>query len=98
MRKRVKLKYDAVRGYYVDLPTKRIIDGSFQPVTANLLHADGAYPNAAPAAVLALNPTVEVYLPDDDCRCDGAGVPVDIDVKKIHARYPEWAKRAAPDV
>jgi hypothetical protein len=96
MRKRVKLQYSATRGWHVDLPSYRMIDGTFEPVTANLMHANGVLPGARVAAVLALGPTVEVEVPAADCRSgDGA---VEIDLQKIHARYPQWAKRAAPDV
>lgn len=92
-RLRVKVKFAAILGYYVDLPTYQMVDGSWAPVTANLLTARGVIPGADPAAVLALNPTVEVDVPEEDCTRAGA-----VDPASIKKRYAAWKDRANADV
>lgn len=70
MLKRVSITWDAQRGYHVALPTYFMIAGTWLPLQPGLLHSDGAFPNAEPADVLALNPTVIVSLPEDECIDD----------------------------
>lgn len=100
MRKMVKLKHDVARGFYVDLPCCRMVEGSFRPLVAGKIQADDVLPAtvATPAqlaALLALNPTVEVDIPDEDCDCQAGTV----DPNKIRERYPQgWGKRGVPDV
>jgi len=65
---RVFLSYDPApngRGYFVDLPTYVMLPGTHQPIGA-LIHADGVFPTANPAAVMALQPSVMVAVPDAD--------------------------------
>lgn len=82
MHKRVPLMYDAQRGYCVNLPTYQIVSGTFLPIKKGVLHADGAYPNAEPKDVLALNPTVIVMAPIEDCLTEERQVcPVKISEK-----------------
>lgn len=64
MLKTVPISYSPTRGYYVNLPTYNMVQGTWEPVTPNLLHANGAYPKADPMQVLALNPTCIVEIPD----------------------------------
>lgn len=70
MLKRVPLIYDPPRGYCVNLPTYTILAGTFLPVQKGLIHRDGPFPNAEPADVLALKPTVIVSTPMEDCLLD----------------------------
>lgn len=62
---RVNLIFDGA-SWRAPLHTYAMVPGSFQPVTALLMHADGVFPTAAPSAVLALNPSVLVEVPDAD--------------------------------
>lgn len=94
MRKRVKVTYDATRGFHVDLPSYAMVPGTFEPVTPDLVAADGVLATAKVADALALGLTVEVDVPDEDCDCEKGA----IDPKKIRARYRAWRQRAAPDV
>lgn len=63
MRKRLALSHDATRGWHVDLPSYAMVPGTMQPVTAGLVFADGIYPSADTAKVMALIPSVEVECP-----------------------------------
>lgn len=64
MRRRAPLHLEPDGTWSVDLPTFRMVPGSFQPVTAGLIDADGPLSGADSAQVQALNPTVEIELPD----------------------------------
>lgn len=67
MLKRVPITFTDDRGYHVNLPTYFMIAGTFLPIEKDLIHRDGAYPNAEPADVMALKPTVIVSAPLEDC-------------------------------
>jgi hypothetical protein len=70
-----------------------MIEGSTRPVTPGLIHKDGPYPDANPAAVLALPATVEIDLPDDHID-ETTG---QIDKRMLRARYKGSAKWDHPD-
>lgn len=101
VRVRVALRWDAKRGYHVDLPTASMIPGTFQPVVKNLLSADGPEPEKHPdgsprasvAEVLALAPTVEVLMPAADVH-PVTGKP---SAAVIRERYRDHAKFAKDD-
>lgn len=82
MLKRTPITYTETRGYHVALPTYQIIGGTFLPIKKGVLHKDGPYPNAEPADVMALKPTVIVMAPLEDCLTEvGQVCPVKISTK-----------------
>jgi hypothetical protein len=85
MRKRVQLVWSPVNGWFVNLPTYQMIAGTWLPIRANLIHKDGAYPDTDPQAVLDLEPTVEVEIPDNfPLRTDGQA-----DERKLRQQYKD---------
>lgn len=70
MLKRVPLSWHAQIGWHVDVPTYFMIACTHLPIEPGMIHRDGVYPNADPADVLKLKPTVIVSLPDDECIGD----------------------------
>lgn len=74
MLKRVPIVFSPDRGYHVDLPTYFMIANTWLPIARGLIHRDGAEPNAEPADVLALKPTVIVSAPVEDCMTDDGQV------------------------
>lgn len=94
MRKRFPVAHSPARGYHVALPTYLMIDGSWLPITPTLIHRDGPLPAAAVAAVLALDPTVLVEIPNDYID----PLTGEIDVPRIRETYrrnphydrPDW--------
>ncbi len=73
----------------VDLPTYHMIRGTWKPVTPKLIHADGIYPNAEPAAVLAKHPTVEIEIPDDTPLDDDGNIHHE-KLRKRYAGHPRF--------
>ncbi len=67
---RVKLSHDGT-AWYVALPHYNMVPDTHRPVTKGLIHKNGVDPKADPAKVLALMPTVEVFVPDRMCDTDG---------------------------
>jgi|SRR5712664_2248053 len=67
---RVKLAFDG-SAWHVALPHYRMVQDSFEPVTDNMIGENGVFPDADPAKVLALKPTVEVMVPDRICDDKG---------------------------
>lgn len=86
MRKRVPLTAAMKRGYYVDLPTYVIVEGSFLPVTSGKISAEGVLAKAQVTDVLALKPSVLVDLPDEWEVKDGQLV-----AGALRKRYKEHA-------
>ena len=90
MLKRVCLSYDTARkGWRVNLPTFSMLPGSFLPVTDGLIDADGPLASADPKAVLAVNCSVLVEIPDDT-PVDQAG---DFDaggIRDMYAGHPRF--------
>jgi|SRR6266849_3452151 len=78
---RVKLSHDG-SAWLVELPHYQMVPDSFKPVTDKLIHKNGVFPDADTAKVLALNPTVEVMVPDRMTDNDGA-----LHSKKIRKLY-----------
>lgn len=95
MRKRVRLHFTQDRGWHVDLPTFRIIDGSFLPVTKDIITSDGIPPKANPNDVAGLLPTVEVDIPDEYIADDGSGIDF-AKIRAIHKGHPRWDDDAKP--
>lgn len=90
MLKRVAISYDnQAAQWYVDLPTYGMVNNTFAPVTPGLIDASGirTFDDAGkpvdPARVLALNPTVDVKLPDN-WPLDSSG---QINAKAFRAMY-----------
>lgn len=67
MLKRVPLSWDVQRGYHVNVPTYFMIACTHLPIKPGMIHRDGVYPNADPADVMRLKPTVIVSMPEDEC-------------------------------
>lgn len=65
MRKTVMVSYDPARGYFVNLPTYTMIEKTFRPIVAGLIHAAGVYPDADSGLVMGLEPFVDVEIPDE---------------------------------
>ena len=83
MLKRAPITFTDERGYHVALPTYFMIAGTWLPLQPGLIHRNGPYPNAEPKDVLALNPTVIISAPVEDCLADDGQVcPI-----KIAAKY-----------
>ncbi len=76
----------------VDLPTYTMVPGSWRPVTPKLIHADGIFPNAEPAAVLAKHPTVEIEIPDNTPLDDDGQIHAD-KIRKMYAEHPRFGSR-----
>lgn len=77
-----------------DLPSYQEVPGSYLPITPALIHAGGVLFGAAAAAVLALNPSVLVDVPDADVP---PGPFTDAAWKaQLDARYTEHAGTFAP--
>lgn len=93
MRKRAALSFDG-SAWRVELPSCRVVDGSYAPVTAGLISRNGPLPGVKPIDVLALSPTVEVEL--DDALFDERG---GLKLAELRDMYPErcvdkWAPPA----
>ena len=89
MRKRMMLYFDAARGWHVDLPTYQMVNDTFDPVTAGLIHANGVFPGAPVAEVLALGPSVEVELPDDTPTTKAGKIDTAA-LRKMYADHPRF--------
>ena len=70
---RVKIIHDN-GAYRVDLPDYTIVEGSYLPLTGDSVRADGISNKASVSAVLALNTTVEVDIPDRIANEAGTGI------------------------
>lgn len=69
-------------GVQVAAPTYVMVAGSFKPLTAGVIHADGVH-NGVPLGHPALaGATVDVDVPDEDCT-NGQ-----LDPKKLKDNYP----------
>jgi len=75
-------------GWHVHLPAYAMVAGSFQPIIAGKVHADGVFPNAVLTPAEEAQLTVEVEVPADECTAEGK-----LDKAKIRAKYrgqPKW--------
>lgn len=90
MHKRIAISWDVVRGYHVDLPTYQMIGRTWLPLQKNLLHEDGAFPQADPKDVMALKPTVIVMIPDDEC-VNAEGQICRLSTSKKYAGHPVFS-------
>lgn len=84
MRKRFYLQHDEIRGFYVDLPTYKVVNGTHDPIVKGKVHKDGVDPSMSVADALRLKPSVLVDLPDS-IELDTKG---EIDATKLRRRYP----------
>lgn len=66
MELRVNLTYERSR-YRVDLPSYKIVPGTFLPLNGEVIRADGISNLASPEEVMLLGPSVVVIVPDDEC-------------------------------
>lgn len=98
MRKTAALFFDPAAGvagtWRVELPSYEMIAGTFAPIKAGLIHADGIEPGADPADVLALGPTVDVELPDYTPTDKKTG---QLDLAALREMYPSDADVNAKD-
>jgi hypothetical protein len=85
---RVRIIFDG-RGWFVNHPHYLMVPGSWEPVTKGLIHKDGVYPDADPATVEALKPTVEVDIP---CRTADheTGLPDKGKIRALYKGQPDW--------
>lgn len=92
MLKRFAVSWDAERGFHIELPSYRMVTGTWAPVTNGLIHADGVVPGAKVAAVMALNPSVEVELPGDTPTTK-AGELDAVAMRVMYADHPKYGHR-----
>jgi hypothetical protein len=84
MRKRVQLAHDDARGWHANLPHYSMVAGTFQPIVAGLIHADGVAPDAKPADAIKHKVSCVVDIPHT-VDLDPKG---EIDAAKMRRRYP----------
>lgn len=65
MLKRAPLKHSPTLGWYVDLPSYTMQDGTFAPITQGKITKSGIAPNVDPNLVLQLQPSVLVEIPEN---------------------------------
>jgi len=69
-----------------------MIPDTWRPITPKLIHANGIFPNAEPAAVLAKHPTVDLEIPDNT-PLDDTGQIDQEKIRKMYAEHPRYGKR-----
>lgn len=91
MLKRIPLILDGNGRWRVDMPTYRMVTGSFQPVTANIIGADGVLAGADTAQAQALNPSVDVELPADTPLNPNGTFDAD-KLRAMYAKHPRYGQ------
>jgi len=91
LKKRLPLAHSTLTGYYVDVPSYRMLPDTWLPITPGLIYKDGAFAGAAPAAVLALSPSVVCELPAET-PLDDLGKIDQRPLQKMYATHPRFGK------
>ena len=89
MLKRFLLSWSEERGYYVDLPTYSVVQGTHAPTVEGLSHIDGIVPTAKPDDVLRKKVSVLVQI-TSEVRLDGSGQIVPEDIRARYKQHPYY--------
>jgi hypothetical protein len=87
-RVRLKVVFDGTR-WKVDLPHYEVVPGTWEPVTESLVHENGPLPDADIDEVKALEPTVQVDVPDR-IMDPVTGRPSKERIRELYRGQPDW--------
>lgn len=89
MRSRIRITWSQQLGWHIDLPTYVLVPGSFLPLIAGLIHADGVDPSADPQDPQLASLSAECEHPDNYAA--GAGSEIDARlIGKIYRGHPRF--------
>lgn len=93
MRKRVKLIYNSMHGWCVDLPTYAMLPDSMLPTLKNICDGDGISPLVDERDPDLPTFTVEVDVPDDYCNPATGEIEI-ARVRAAHRGHGYWDDQA----